>query len=125
MSAVEVLEAYVPARLEYLARLYEWLQAQLYSHPRPLLRGFSIYEVNGAFRGQQTVYEERTLVVRVIFDAPARTRARRLVQDALERSLGAKVEELARALLRELRAITGGKEEELWVIRVPGTKVVG
>jgi hypothetical protein len=109
-TAVEILEAYIPAKLEYLARLYEWLQAQLYSHPKPLLQGFSIYEVNGAFHGKE-VYEERTLVVRVVVESARRRRAR--------------VGDLIRALLAELHAITQGKEEELWIIRTPAHRVAG
>ncbi|MCG3130924.1 MAG: hypothetical protein FLDDKLPJ_01698 [Phycisphaerae bacterium] len=70
MDSVEILEVYVPARVEYLANLYVWLREQLYSRPLPLLHGFSIYEVNGAFRGAERVYEERTAVIRVVLDAP-------------------------------------------------------
>ena len=74
---VDVIEIYVPARLEYLASLYAWLDDELKgARSRALFLGFSLYEVNGAFRGRRKVYEERTIVVRLIFDVDACSRER-------------------------------------------------
>lgn len=114
MDDVEILEAYVPARIEYLADLYAWLRDQLYSHPRPLLHGFSIYEVNGAFRGKERVHEERTAVIRIIFDVPLGS------DDAEAAALEARIGEIGGTL----REITQKREEEIWVIRIPAHRTV-
>ena len=64
----EVVEIYVPRRLEYLSSLYTWLRSQLEEAPhRALFRGFSLYEVSGAYSGQK-LYTEQTLVIRLVFD---------------------------------------------------------
>lgn len=114
MDEIEILEVYVPARLEYMANLYVWLRDQLYSHPKPLLHGFSIYEVNGAFRGEKRVFEERTAVIRVVFDVPIGS------DDADRRAYEARVGEIA----ARFREITEQREEELWLIRIPARREV-
>jgi hypothetical protein len=113
MEGVEILEVYVPARVEYLANLYVWLREQLYSHPRPLLQGFSIYEVNGAFRGADQVYEERTAVIRVLLDAGGDTAKERSTHEA-------RIGEIA----RQFQEITKGQEEELWLVRIPAHRTI-
>ena len=114
MDNVEIVEAYVPARIEYLADLYAWLRDQLYSHPKPLIHGFSIYEVNGAFRGRgERVFEERTMVIRIILAAPGADDTRAQLHEA-------RIGELARTL----REITEGREEELWIVRIPAHRMV-
>jgi len=114
METVEILEVYVPARVEYLANLYVWLREQLFSHPRPLLHGFSIYEVNGAFRGVERVFEERTAVIRIVLETPP---AR---DEADEKAHEARVGEIA----SKFRKITEEREEELWLIRIPALRTV-
>lgn len=111
---IEILEVYVPARVEYLANLYVWLREQLYSLPRPLLQGFSIYEVNGAFRGIERVYEERTAVIRVVFAAAS------VEDEGEQRAHEARVGEIA----EEFRKITEEREGEIWLIRVPAYRTV-
>jgi hypothetical protein len=65
-----ILEVYMPYRLQYLPRFYDYLNEELRSPYRmPLFHGFSIYEVKGAFRGARgRVYDEPTMVVRLIYD---------------------------------------------------------
>ncbi|RJP33782.1 MAG: hypothetical protein C4547_11820 [Phycisphaerales bacterium] len=112
MDQIEIVEAYLPARVEYLANLYEWLREHLYSHPKPLVHGFSIYEVNGAFRGTKDVYQERTTVVRIVFDLP------RDGDDAESRAYEARLREIFDTMIR----ITEKHEEELWLIRIPARR---
>ena len=64
---VEVVEIYVPRRLEYLSGLYKWLREQLTDPSKALLKGFSLYEVGGAYVGTR-LFTEQTLVVRLIFE---------------------------------------------------------
>lgn len=115
VRAVEVVEAYVPLRLKYLAGLYGWLRQQLVSRDQDLFGGFSIYEVNGAFRGKtDEPYEERTVVVRLVLsvdDAGDNPEGRAM------RELGVKVHQIVRNIVR----ITKREEEEIWVLRSPGT----
>lgn len=112
--AVEVVEAYVPVRLKYLAELYSWLRAQLAARETDLFGGFSIYEVWGAFRGEaEQPYEERTIVLRLVLsldepgDAP---------EGRTKKELEAKIREIMRSIVR----ITKRQEEEVWVLRSPG-----
>lgn len=114
MDDIEILEAYVPARVEYLANLYVWLREQLYSHPRPLLQGFSIYEVNGAFKGVERVYEERTAVIRIVFESPVDA------DQAESRAYEARIGEIGETL----RLITKEQEEEIWLIRIPAHRTI-
>jgi len=133
MDEIEILEIYVPARLEYLSDLYVWLREQLYNHPKPLLRGFSIYEVNGGFRDDAEVFEERTVVIRIVLDTPHSTdnakrpeggassdreEDERPSRDAV--TYDARVAEIAQAF----RKITKGREKELWLIRIPGRRIL-
>lgn len=112
MDAIEIIEAYVPARVEYLANLYVWLRQELYSHPKPLLQGFSIYEVNGAFRGTREVYQERTIVIRIVFDAPQED------DDGEARAYEARIREV----VGRMKRITEDREEKLWLIRIPARR---
>ena len=69
---IEVVEVYVPRNLEYLSPLYLWLKTEL-SQPesRALFRGFSLYEVSGAYVGSID-YTEQTLIVPACVSASRR-----------------------------------------------------
>lgn len=109
--SIDVLEIYVPGRLAYLSGLYQWLERELRSpRSRALLHGFSIYDVNGAFRGRKRIYEERTLVVRLVFDIDAVSRERLSREE--------RISEISRAIIR----LTRGREETIWMLRCPGQK---
>jgi len=106
---VEIVEVYVPRRLEYLSGLYAWLRSQLDElETKSLFRGFSLYEVAGAYQGSR-LYTEQTLVVRLVFD---------LSESWLPESQEARIE----SILNEIVRITNNQEEEVWIIRVPGRK---
>lgn len=106
----------MPARVEYLANLYVELREQLYSHPKPLIHGFSIYEVNGAFRGTERVFEERTAIIRIIVDAPSTDDESDQERRAHENRIG----EIAELFL----TITDRQEEEVWMMRIPAMRTV-
>ncbi|MCS6862020.1 MAG: hypothetical protein NZT92_17065 [Abditibacteriales bacterium] len=98
-----VLEVYMPYRLQYLPRFYDYLNAELKNLKRlPLFRGFSIYEVKGAFKGERgRVYDEPTMVVQLIYDITSYSEYRR-VSDAprqVRGRLDARLEELANQLI--------------------------
>ena len=108
----EVVEIYLPRRLEYLSELYRWLKAQLVSPGyKSLFKGFSLYEVSGAYVGTR-LFTEQTVVVRLIFDVSS---------GRLERvSHEARMDDIADSILR----MTGGREEEVWLIRSSAIKTV-
>jgi hypothetical protein len=106
-----VLELYVPKRLRYLGKLYDFLFDQLQSKGiDAIVRGYSIYEVDGAFvafsQGQTPkIYDEKTLVVRLIYDLP-------------DSEIETRIHELA----REVISITQSQEEEIWILRSQATQ---
>jgi hypothetical protein len=77
-SRFDCVEIYVPKRLKYLSKLYNYLEEKLQSSKLMLtddptvahIDGFSIYEVDGAFRGEGIQSDERTLVIRIFFKPP-------------------------------------------------------
>lgn len=112
-----ILELYMPYRLEYLPRFYDYLNAELRSSYRvPLFRGFSIYEVKGAFRGARgRVYDEPTMVVQLIYDIGSYVKYARVpgAIGYVHGNLDARIEELANQLI----VITAFQEEEIWTMR--------
>jgi len=69
-----VVEFFMPKRLAYASETYALLREELeYSKikltSRPFLKGFSIYEVDGAFLDDEIgIMEDRILVIRVFFE---------------------------------------------------------
>lgn len=116
---VEVLDLFVPQRLEYLPELYGFLREQLQSSGyEALFAGYSLFQVQGAFRGER-IYDESTLIVRLVYD---RTQ---LEQDTVAETEGVenaemllrrvdkRVDDLAQYVIQ----ITGTQEEEIWIMQ--------
>ena len=106
----ECVEIYIPKTLENLAKLYSFLQSKLIERrhgveAQDAIDGFSLYEVDGAFYGQE-VYQERTIVIRILFK-------RDKTQSA--RSIAKKIQLLG----REVAASVAMQEEELWICHFP------
>lgn len=103
---VECVEIYIPKTLEHLSALSSYLREKLrerqagQAQPIPI-DGFSLYEVDGAFFSER-VYQERTLVVRILF-----TRAPADDDAALARKIAALGSEIAGQVARS--------ELELWI----------
>jgi hypothetical protein len=112
-ESADILEMYVPKRSAYLSRLYEFLgdaikpmAEAVFSPPNVRLRGFSVYEVDGAYAGNERTHEERVLVVRLVFPKS---------QTAEHPSV--------RSLANELVRITARQEEEIWIIKYGSSRV--
>jgi hypothetical protein len=112
-----VLEIYMPYRLQYLPRFYDYLNEELRRLTRlPLFRGFSIYEAKGAFRGARgRVYDEPTMVVQLIYDIASYDQYER-APDAPGHVLG-NLDVRIEALANQLITITAFQEEEIWIMR--------
>ena len=97
---VHCIEIYLPKRLKHLSELYEFLRARTTEPISEIaLEGFSIYEVDGVFRGQKELAEERSLVIRILFvrgDAPG-------------------IEAKIKALGRQIADTVATTEEEIWI----------
>jgi hypothetical protein len=63
---IDCVEIYPPKTIEFLAELYKFLREKT-TNPvgSSVLDGFSIYEVDGVFKGEKT-WEQRTLVIRLL-----------------------------------------------------------
>jgi len=108
----ECVEIYLPKKLKHLSPLYAFLKATLAPavierFGEVTLKGFSIYEVDGAFVGQDEPYEERTLVIRILFLYPG---------GAAELSVEDKIGDLG----REIEKIAP-TEEQIWICHYPQT----
>ena len=100
------IEVYLPKRVAYLSELYRYLEDALNHDPAVLhLDGCSIYEVDGAFRGQDRVWEERSLVIRIL--VPTTVDRPELQHTGLIAELG-----------REIKAIAR-QEEVVWLTHYP------
>ena len=99
---LECVEIYVPKKLEHLSELYTFLRQKMSDEGSVSeIDGFSLYEVDGAFRSDR-VYQERTVVIRVMLpyapnDSP---------QTVLD-----KIKELG----REIATRVALGEQELWI----------
>jgi hypothetical protein len=98
----DCVEIYLPKRLKHLSELYRFLRERLTVRPTDFaLKGFSIYEVDGAFSGE-TIWEERTLVIRIFFPRPA---------NYPQLTVQATVNELGREIVQTI----AHDEEEVWI----------
>jgi hypothetical protein len=103
---VDCVEIYMPKSIELLAELYHFLREKVTNRfGEVVLDGFSVYEVDGLFRGQQ-LWEQRTLVIRLMFLRPP------------GRNISA-VEMRVTLLGREIAANVAKNEEEIWICHYP------
>jgi hypothetical protein len=100
---IDCVEVYLPKSLEFLSELYQMLR-EMVKHPLgPLVvDGFSIYEADGVFRGEKTLWEQRTLVIRIPFIRSASAPAEAV--DAIIVDLG-----------REIATKVAVGEEQIWI----------
>jgi hypothetical protein len=110
MTECWAVEVYLPKKLEHLPELYSYLRAKLgdsrsANGGEAAINGFSVYEVDGAFFGDR-VYQERTLVIRILFLKTAEETA-----DSIRPRLAALGSEIASQV-----ALT---EEEIWICHWP------
>jgi hypothetical protein len=102
---IDCVEIYLPKSIEFLSELYRLLHEMVSNRFSPLaLNGFSIYEVDGVFRGE-TLWEQRTLVIRLMFIRSA---------GQSPQLLRARISLLGREI-----ANVAGKEEEIWICDYP------
>jgi hypothetical protein len=109
---IDCVEIYLPKSIEFLSELYQFLRGRVTNRlSNPLaLDGFSIYEVDGVFRGER-LWEQRTLVIRLLFIRPAGSPVV---------SVGARIADLGRQIATKVA--TG--EEEIWICHYPQTLTV-
>jgi hypothetical protein len=100
---VDCVEIYLPKSIEFLSELYQMLRDKVKQRlGHVVLDGFSVYEVDGVFQGQTTLWEQRTLIIRVLFIRKASTPAGLL--DAVILELG-----------REIATRVAVREEQIWI----------
>jgi hypothetical protein len=109
---LDCVEIYMPKRLQHLAELYAFLRALITDRLEAIvLDGFSVYEVDGVFQGREKLWEERSLVIRILSPRPART-PKALVQG--------KMKDLGRGIATRVAP----NEEEIWICHYPQTVLV-
>lgn len=103
---LDCVEVYLPKSIAFLSELYSLLRERVSQRlSQVALDGFSIYEVDGVFRGER-FWEQRTLVIRLLLiRSPARPRN---YLEALISDLG-----------REIATKVAGEEEEIWICYYP------
>lgn len=107
---LECVEIYVPKTLNNLSLLFQYLQRKLRDRQQAVvIGGFSLYEVDGAYFGER-LYEERTLVVRILMTVCSEDPSR-LSQEIA-------------ALGREVASAVALEEEELWICHYPQTAMI-
>lgn len=114
-QSVECVEIYIPKKLEHLSEVFNYLRQKIVDRSKGVadsvtIDGFSLYEVDGAFLGR-TIYQERTLVVRILFARDPDEDASVIQQKILE-------------LGRDIATAVAMAEEELWVCHYPQSVVV-
>ncbi|HZL34260.1 MAG TPA: hypothetical protein VFC78_03055 [Tepidisphaeraceae bacterium] len=104
IKGIDCVEIYLPKRLSHLSELYNFLRRSVTDRVGSLivLDGFSIYEVDGFFRGAQEPWEERSLVIRILLVRS---------QGTDELQLRARVRDLGREIANKIAV----KEEEVWI----------
>lgn len=104
----QCVEIYLPKRLKHLSELYDFLRNKVAQRLGVLvLDGLSIYEVDGVFRGAEQVWEERTLVIRILLPPSAE-------QPLIV--LQGRISDFGREL-----CVIAGDEEEIWISNYPQT----
>jgi hypothetical protein len=99
---VDCVEIYLPKSIEFLSELYQMLRDKTRNRlGSVVLDGFSIYEVDGVFHGE-TLWEQRTLVIRILLIRKADTPLDLLDVTVLE-------------LGREIATKVAVREEQIWI----------
>jgi hypothetical protein len=107
----QCVEIYLPKRLKHLSELYDFLRNKVTQRLGALvLEGLSIYEVDGVFRGAKQLWEERTLVIRILLP-PAAEQPLIVLQG--------RINDLGREL-----CVVAGDEEEIWISNYSQTVTV-
>lgn len=102
----QCVEIYLPKRLKHLSELYDFLRNKIEQRLGALMiDGLSVYEVDGVFRGLKQLWEERTLVIRILL--PPSVEQPQIVLQGRIHDLG-----------REL-CVVAGDEEEIWISNYP------
>lgn len=105
---LDCVEIYLPKTIEFLSELYRFLRDKVKNRlDQVVLDGFSVYEVDGVFRGEK-LWEQRTLVIRLLMVRNAEKPA----------SL---VEAIVRDLGTDIVAKVAPQEEEVWICHYPQT----
>lgn len=103
---VDCVEIYLPKTIEFLAEAYRFLRKKVENRlDQVVLDGFSVYEVDGVFRGEK-LWEQRTLVIRLLL---VRTLGKP------EQWLEAMVQELG----KEIATQVAPREEQIWICHYP------
>jgi hypothetical protein len=99
---VDCVEIYLPKSIDFLSELYQMLRDKTRNRlGSVVLDGFSIYEVDGVFHGE-ALWEQRTLVIRILFVRKADT-----PPDLLELTIF--------ELGREIATQVAVREEQIWI----------
>lgn len=99
---IDCVEVYLPKSIAFLSELYQMLREKTTNRLGSIvLDGFSIYEVDGVFHGE-VLWEQRTLVIRILFVRKTDTPA-----DLLEGTLF--------ELGREIATTVAVHEEQIWI----------
>jgi hypothetical protein len=107
---IDCVEIYLPKSIEFLSELYQLLREKVANRLSAVaLDGFSIYEADGVFRGEQ-LWEQRTLVIRLLFIWP----------DAGPSRVHTRVAQLG----QEIASRVAIKEEEIWIGHYPQTLTI-
>jgi hypothetical protein len=108
---IDCVEIYLPKSLAFLPELYQLLRDKINNRFGSItLDGFSTYEVDGVFRGEQT-WEQRTLIIRLLLVRPGTHRA-------------APVELTIHHLGIEIATKVATNEEQIWICHYPQTLTV-
>jgi len=121
-NSLDCVEIYMPKSIEFLSELYGFLRTtvkgSVASSESVVLKGFSIYEVDGVFQGKEKLWEQRSLVIRILL-------IRRPDQPS-DWTPGF-IAELGRLIASKVAP----REEEIWICRYPqeltafvGSKIV-
>jgi len=103
-KGIDCVEIYLPKKLAHLSELFNFLKESVTNRTDLLrLEGFSIYEVDGFFRGSAGIpWEERSLVIRLLLPRLAGTD---------ENQLASRIREFGRIIADKIAAA----EEEVWI----------